>query len=129
MPGIEFPPRPQSEEPAAPPAFEAPEEPSMPKIEFPPPADPGPPPWSPSLPPQPVEEGGAVESSPASGPAVDLNRATFVELREQGLSVSQATRVLAYRERLGGYRTPEDLAQVPGIGPEDLERLRGRFTT
>ncbi len=66
--------------------------------------------------------------APAEG-AVDLNRATFVELRDQGLSVSQATRVLAYRERLGGYRSPDDLAQVPGITAEDLANLRARFTT
>ena len=115
-----------------------------------PPSDPGPPPWSPAdpgigregesspirssgLPWEPAETGysrGEQDSPVESNlPPIDLNRATFVELREQGLSVSQATRVLAYRERLNGYRSPDDLAQVPGISAEDMERLRGRFTT
>jgi DNA uptake protein ComE-like DNA-binding protein len=37
----------------------------------------------------------------------------------QLLSVTQATRVLAYRERLGGYRSVDDLDQVPGF-PRDF---------
>src|SRR5206468_3759251 len=34
---------------------------------------------------------------------VNLNTASFEELRAANLSVTQATRVLAHRERLGGY--------------------------
>ncbi len=65
-------------------------------------------------------------SGPADG--VDLNSATFEELRGLDLSVTQATRVLAYRERFGGYRAVEDLAKVPGFPPELIESLRTRFT-
>ena len=54
----------------------------------------------------------------ASGP-INLNDATFEQLREHNLSVTQATRVLAYRERLGGYRSVDDLDQVPGF-PRDF---------
>ncbi|MBK5110169.1 MAG: helix-hairpin-helix domain-containing protein [Thermoleophilia bacterium] len=60
--------------------------------------------------------------------AIDLNSATFEDLREADLSVTQATRILAYRERFGGYRSVDDLEKVPGF-PEDLiESLRGRIT-
>lgn len=66
--------------------------------------------------------------SAAGGTGVDLNSATFEELRGLDLSVTQATRVLAYRERFGGYREIDDLAKVPGFPPELIESLRSRFT-
>jgi DNA uptake protein ComE-like DNA-binding protein len=59
---------------------------------------------------------------------ISLNQATFEELREAELSVTQATRVLAYRERFGGYSAVEDLAKVPGFSDEDVSTMRGRFT-
>lgn len=58
---------------------------------------------------------------------IDLNSATFEELRGLDLSVTQATRVLAYRERFGGYRSVEDLEKVPGFPPELIENLRTRL--
>ncbi|MDQ2622141.1 MAG: helix-hairpin-helix domain-containing protein [Actinomycetota bacterium] len=62
------------------------------------------------------------------GGGIDLNSATFEELRGLDLSVTQATRVLAYRERFGGYRSVDDLGKVPGFPPELIENLRSRFT-
>lgn len=92
--------------------------------------------------PQPVEErepsdrtadrpdvpdtGNGSESETAG--AVNLNRATFEQLRGLGLSVTQATRVLAYRERFGGYDSFDDLDRVPGFSPETIESMRSRFT-
>ena len=54
----------------------------------------------------------------ASG-TIDLNSVSFEQLRSENLSVTQATRLLAHRERLGGFRSVDDLDQVPGF-PEDL---------
>lgn len=59
---------------------------------------------------------------------LNLNTATFEELREAELSVTQATRILAYRERFGGYAAIEDLSKVPGFPADAIESLRGRFT-
>jgi len=59
---------------------------------------------------------------------INLNTATFEELREADLSVTQATRILAYRERFGGYGSIDDLSKVPGFPSETVESLRGRFT-
>jgi DNA uptake protein ComE-like DNA-binding protein len=42
--------------------------------------------------------------------------------------VTQATRILAYRERFGGYSSVEDLAKVPGFSGEDVDLMRSRFT-
>lgn len=59
---------------------------------------------------------------------LDLNHATFEQLREVGLSVTQATRILAYRERFGGYDSLDDLDKVPGFPPEKIEDMRSGFT-
>ena len=64
----------------------------------------------------------------AASDAVNLNSATFEELREAGLSVTQATRILAYRERFGGYSSVEDLEKVPGFPADLIESLRGRLS-
>lgn len=72
-------------------------------------------------------------SSTGTGPgsasgALDLNRATFEDLRDADLSVTQATRILAYRERFGGYRSVDDLEKVPGFPDDLIASLRGRIT-
>ena len=55
----------------------------------------------------------------AAGGAIDLNAVTFEQLREHNLSVTQATRLLAHRERMGGFKSVDDLDQVAGF-PQDL---------
>ncbi|HKG35960.1 MAG TPA: helix-hairpin-helix domain-containing protein [Solirubrobacterales bacterium] len=57
-----------------------------------------------------------------------MNSATFEQLRDQGLSVTQATRVLAFRERLGGFGAVDDLDQVPGFPAEFLVQLKQKVT-
>lgn len=60
--------------------------------------------------------------------SVNINTASFEELRSAEFSVTQATRVLAYRERFGGYGSVEDLARVPGFSPETIAALRDRIS-
>jgi DNA uptake protein ComE-like DNA-binding protein len=62
------------------------------------------------------------------GGAIDLNSVTFEQLRAQNLSVTQATRLLAHRERLGRYQSVDDLDQVAGFPAELLEDLKRRST-
>lgn len=59
---------------------------------------------------------------------MDLNAVTFEQLREQNLSVTQATRLLAHRERLGGFKSLDDLDQVAGFPQELLDELKSRST-
>ena len=54
-------------------------------------------------------------SEPVSGETIDVNRATFEDLRDLGFSVTQATRVITYRERQSGFDSLDDLAAVPGM--------------
>lgn len=94
----------------------------------PPVAQPGAMPRSPD-PVTPVPQPAATSPSPTHGGVTDINQAGFEELRSAGLSVTQATRVMAYRERFGGYGAVDDLARVPGFTPDVIEALRGRITT
>jgi competence protein ComEA len=57
--------------------------------------------------------------------SVDLNQASKTELLQlPGVGESLADAILAGRDRLGGFRTVDDLRQVKGIGPARLETLR-----
>ena len=74
-------------------------------------------------------EAGAAAPSPGQSGRNNLNLATFDQLRELGLSPTQANRVIAYRERLGGYKAVDDLRQVPGLPDALVADLRERLET
>jgi competence protein ComEA len=59
---------------------------------------------------------------------LNLNQASFAELRSLRLSTTQSQRVLAYRKRLGGYESIEQLDDVPGFSEGDRERLKRQVT-
>jgi competence protein ComEA len=57
---------------------------------------------------------------------VSLNRASETELATlPGIGPVRARAIVENRTRHGPFRTLDDLARVPGIGPATLERLRG----
>jgi competence protein ComEA len=60
----------------------------------------------------------------ASGP-VDLNTATADQLDQlDGVGPAIAAKIIAWRTEHGGFRSVDDLAQIPGIGPKRLAGLR-----
>jgi competence protein ComEA len=63
----------------------------------------------------PPPESAAEAAEPAPGEALDLNTANYEDLRDLGLSVTQTGRVLAYRERVGGFKSVDDLDAIPGF--------------
>jgi competence ComEA-like helix-hairpin-helix protein len=70
-----------------------------------------------------------VAPAPAeAGSRLNLNRATFEQLRDIGFSVTQATRVITYRERQDGFESVDDLADVPGMPGEFLGDVKGKLT-
>jgi DNA uptake protein ComE-like DNA-binding protein len=80
-------------------------------------------------------EQGPAEAKPArekaklrrrTGP-LDVNKASFEQFRELGMSVTEATRVIAYRERLDGFKSVDDLDSVPGLSKK-LIQIRDRLT-
>ena len=82
-----------------------------------------------------ANETNAPESKPTSkakprrsGPELDVNEATFEQFRELGMSVTQATRVIAYRERQDGFAAVEDLEAVPGLPKKLMDEIRDQLT-
>jgi DNA uptake protein ComE-like DNA-binding protein len=62
------------------------------------------------------------------GGTIDLNSVSFEQLRAENISVTQATRLLAHRERLGRFGSVDDLDEVPGFPQDVLEDLKRRST-
>jgi competence protein ComEA len=59
------------------------------------------------------------------GYRVDLNRAGRAELLQlPAVGENLARRIIDYRQTNGGFRSVDDLANVHGVGPATLERLR-----
>ena len=73
------------------------------------------------------DDGEEAQNGSSSG-GVDLNSATFEDLREIGLSVTQATRILNHRDREGRFETLEQLGQVPGMTPELVGEIQPKLT-
>jgi competence protein ComEA len=74
--------------------------------------------------PPPEPEGSAVPPPEPDGP-VDLNEVTYEELRALDLTMTQARRLLSYRDRRGGFSSLSDIDEVPGFPEyvrEDLKR-------
>jgi competence protein ComEA len=88
---------------------------------------PPPPTPTPPTPPPPSEPPPPAASAPGpSGGTIDLNAVSFEQLRGENLSVTQATRLLAHRERLGRFGSVDDLDEVPGFPQDVLEDLKRR---
>ena len=74
----------------------------------------------------------SIEAEPDAVPAnrgepIDLNEASAEDLQVAGLSITQARRVVARRERSGRYESIEQLAELPGMPTSVLERIRPRI--
>lgn len=64
------------------------------------------------------------EASLRQSRVIDLNRATAEELvRLPNIGPSLAQRIIAYREQHGGFEHPEQVQEVPGIGPKTYAAL------
>jgi Helix-hairpin-helix motif len=59
---------------------------------------------------------------------LNLNQVSYADLRSLRLSVTQSHRLLAYRKRIGGYDSIEQLDEVPGFTAADRERLKRGLT-
>jgi DNA uptake protein ComE-like DNA-binding protein len=101
-----------------------------------PPSPPPPPPEPASASPPAAEPAPAPEAgpdqptveSPAAKPPLNLNEATYEQLRERSLSVTQTGRVLAYRDRVGGFTSLDELDSIPGFPHSFLEELKRNLT-
>jgi competence protein ComEA len=64
-----------------------------------------------------------------AAPKLNMNRATSVEL-ESVLSLyrKEAAAVIAYRDKVGGFKTIDDLKKVPGLDFKKIESGKDRIT-
>ena len=61
---------------------------------------------------------------------VDINRAGAPVLATlPGIGPSLAQAIVAWRDSVGAFATVDDLADVPGVGPHTLQRLRAHIVT
>jgi DNA uptake protein ComE-like DNA-binding protein len=58
--------------------------------------------------------------------AIELNAISFEQLREEGLSVTQATRLLAHRERVGRFQSVDEIDEIAGLPSDLAEDLKRR---
>lgn len=71
---------------------------------------------------------GSAASGPGSGP-VNLNTATEAELDTlPGVGPVTAAAIIAWRQANGSFASVDQLAEVDGIGPARLEKLKDRVT-
>lgn len=100
---------------------------------LPPSSEPAPPASEPAADPQPGRPSGSTRGAhkgddlaPAS---ISINRASAAEWqRLPGVGPSTAQKILAERDRKGGFQAVDDLLDVPGIGPKKLEKMRPYLT-
>ena len=61
----------------------------------------------------------------AAADQLDLNRATAAQLETiKGIGPKKATAIIKYREERGGYRSVDELDNVPGFGKQTVDKLR-----
>jgi DNA uptake protein ComE-like DNA-binding protein len=87
-------------------------------------------------------QGGAVNSNhatvPQQAPAqelvssgrgkVPLNGASFDELRNLGLSITQSERLISYRDSRGGFESLNEIDEVPGFPADVRQALKDQLT-
>ncbi len=60
---------------------------------------------------------------------ININTATVEQLCElPGIGEVKASEIIRFREKVGLFKRPEDLLQVPGIGPKTLEKIKDLIT-
>jgi competence protein ComEA len=70
----------------------------------------------------------AGQTPPTAGGSVSLNSATYEQLRSLGLSVAETGRLLAERERVGGFRSLDEVGEIRGLPRTLLAELGDRVT-
>jgi DNA uptake protein ComE-like DNA-binding protein len=61
------------------------------------------------------------------GQGVDVNGATFEQLREAGLSIGQSARLIERRRLHGAFRSIDELAKLRGFSRRMLGDLQGKL--
>jgi competence protein ComEA len=78
--------------------------------------------------------GNAQTKTPAKPPAkapeatkIDVNKATADQLTKCGISATLAKGIVEYREKLGPFKSPDDLMKVKGMNKELFNKLNPKM--
>lgn len=75
------------------------------------------------------QNGDKKETASSRGAVVNINTATAADLeRLPGIGPSLAKRILDFRQKNGGFKSPTDLIAVQGIGEKKFEQLKNLVT-
>jgi competence protein ComEA len=62
-------------------------------------------------------------------PKININTASGDELIQlKGIGKKKAAKIIEFRETNGPFKQPEDLINVPGIGPKTFEANKNRIS-
>lgn len=70
---------------------------------------------------------GGGSGTPAVNQPININTATAEQLTAlDGVGPKTAQKIIEYREANGGFKSVEELLEVPGIGPAKFEQIRNQ---
>jgi competence protein ComEA len=66
---------------------------------------------------------GAINAMAGESQKININTASIEELTQlKGIGPNHAAKIIAFREKNGPFKIPEDLVQVPGVGLKTFEK-------
>jgi competence protein ComEA len=70
---------------------------------------------------------GGGSGTPAANQPININTATADQLNVlDGVGPKTAQKIIEYREANGGFKSAEELLEVPGIGPAKFEQIKNQ---